>query len=180
VISEADIENDPVIKDLLGRMHKFNNRSKFMRVTAKVLYTTLGLASFSPTFVAPAAEISLLAFMTATGGPEQDKLLHEMYLHKCLESRYKTIGEEAHVIVSNAQIAALTNNKPLAACSADLIVRMAGKDTVAKVFTADSSQVAQKSVPEHAHVTESADVKAPESDVKVESKAENTSAARLN
>lgn len=134
LISEAAIEKDPVIKDLLTRMHKFNGRSKFARVTAKLVYTTLGIASFAPTFVAPAAEASMLTFMTLTGGPEQDKLLREMYLHKCLESRYKTIGEEAHLIVTNGQIAALTNNKPLTVCSVELVNRLGADES--KVFTA--------------------------------------------
>jgi hypothetical protein len=134
LISEAAVENDPVIKDLLIRLHKFNGRSKFARVSAKLVYTTLGLAQFAPTFIAPAAGLSLIAFMQATGGPEQDKLLREMYLYKCLESRYKTIGEEAHIIVTNAQVAALSDNKPLAACSSDLVDRLAGKSVIAKVF----------------------------------------------
>ncbi len=133
-IVEAAIEKDDQIKNILFRMHKFNGRSKFARVSAKVVYTTLGIAAFAPTFVAPAAEASLLAFMTATGGPEQDKLLREMYLCKCLESRYRTIHEEAHLAVTNAQVAALTGNSPLAACSLGLVGHMAGADVIAKVF----------------------------------------------
>jgi hypothetical protein len=149
LIVEAAVEKDPEIKNLLIRMHKFNGHSKLARVTAKVVYTTLGLAAFAPTFVAPAAEASLLVFMTATGGPEQDKLLREMYLYKCLESRYKTIHEEAHLAVTNAQVAALTGNKPLTACSIELVDRMSGGETMAKVFpTFDSTRVASKVVVE--------------------------------
>jgi hypothetical protein len=148
-IVESSIEKDPQIKEILVRLHKFNGRSQFMRVTAKLVYTSLGLASFAPTFIAPAAEASLLVFMTATGGPEQDKLLREMYLYKCLESRYKTIHEEAHLAVTNAQVAALTGNKPLAMCSMELVDRVAGAATVAKVFpTFDSQQVASKALAE--------------------------------
>jgi hypothetical protein len=146
-IVESSIEKDPQIKEILVRLHKFNNRSQFMRVTAKLVYTSLGLASFAPTFIAPVAEVSLLAFMTATGGPEQDKLLREMYLYKCLESRYKTIHEEAHLAVTNAQVAALTGNKPLAMCSMEMVDRIAGAPTVAKIFpTFDSQQVASKAI----------------------------------
>jgi hypothetical protein len=146
-IVESSIEQDAQIKDIMIRLHKFNGRSQFMRVTAKLVYSTLNLASFAPTFIAPVAEVSMLAFMTATGGPEQDKLLREMYLYKCLESRYKTIHEEAHLAVTNAQIAALTGNKPLAVCSMELVDRIAGATTVAKVFpTFDSQQVASKAL----------------------------------
>ena len=149
LIVESSIERDPQIKSIMTRLHKFNGRSKFARVSAKVVYTTLGLASFAPTFVAPAAEASLLAFMTATGGPEQDKLLREMYLCKCLESRYKTIHEEAHLAVTNAQVAALTGNKPLAACSMGLVERMAGSTTTDKVFsTVGGREVASKVIEE--------------------------------
>ena len=146
-IVESSIEKDSQIKEIMVRLHKFNTRSQFMRVTAKLVYTSLGLASFAPTFIAPVAEVSLLAFMTATGGPEQDKLLREMYLYKCLESRYKTIHEEAHLAVTNAQVAALTGNKPLAICSMEMVDRIAGAPTVAKVFpTFDSQQVASKAL----------------------------------
>ncbi len=146
-IVDRAIERDPQVKEILTRMHKFNGRSKLARVTAKLVYTTLGLASFAPTFIAPAAEISLLTFMTVTGGPEQDKLLREMYLYKCLESRYKTIHEEAHLAVTNAQVAALTGNRPLTTCSMELVNRIAGPVAAAKVFpTFDSQQVASKSL----------------------------------
>jgi hypothetical protein len=149
LIVESTIEQDPQIRDILIRLHKFNGRSTFMRVTAKLVYTSLGLASFAPSFIAPVAEVSLLAFMTATGGPEQDKLLREMYLYKCLESRYKTIHEEAHLAVNNAQVAALTGNKPLAMCSMELVGRIAGAPAVAKVFpTFDSQQVASRALVE--------------------------------
>jgi copper chaperone CopZ len=149
LIVESTIEQDPQIRDILIRLHKFNGRSTFMRVTAKLVYTSLGLASFAPSFIAPVAEVSLLAFMTATGGPEQDKLLREMYLYKCLESRYKTIHEEAHLAVTNAQVAALTGNKPLAICSMELVGRIAGAPAVAKVFpTFDSQQVASRALVE--------------------------------
>jgi hypothetical protein len=130
----AAIENDAVIKNLLGRMHKYNSHGNLARISAKVVYTTLGIASFTPTFVAPAAEASLLAFITATGGPEQDKLLREMYLQKCLESRYKTITEEAHLVLTSAQLASFTGNSSLRNCSVDLARHMTDESVVQELF----------------------------------------------
>lgn len=123
VMCEA-LDADPVVHEITKRLHKYNHRSKFARASAHVVETTLGAASLTPTFVGPAAKAALVAFIMATGGPEQCKLLKELYLDKRFESRWKVINEEAHLALENYQVAALTRNPVLLACSEALLGQM--------------------------------------------------------
>jgi hypothetical protein len=127
-ILSAAASQDEVLKGATKRLEKFNHRSKFMQYSAKVVYTTLGIASFSPTLVAPIAGASLLAFMMATGGPEQDKLLKEIYLGKIMQSRCDVLNEKAHLVTEGLDLALLTNNKRLYACTKELLGTMSNAD----------------------------------------------------
>ena len=120
----AASDNDPVVDVMTKRLHKYNHRNKFLQLTAKAVYATMGVAAFTPTLAAPIAETTLLTFMMVTGGPEQDKLLKEVYLGKCLESRASLINEKAHLAVDCYDMAIHTNNAPLLACAKDLIRQM--------------------------------------------------------
>jgi len=147
-IFDSATDADPVVKDLKGRLHKYNNRNKFLQLSAKVAYSTLGIASFTPTLVSPIAETSLLAFMMATGGPEQDKLLHELYLCKCLESRYRCLAEETNLITECYNRAESTQNVTLMCCARELLTQISNKETTASVFEmpSDASSAACTSV----------------------------------
>jgi hypothetical protein len=70
----------------------------------------------------------------ATGGPEQCKLLKELYLDKRFESRWKVLNEEAHLAVDNYQVAVLTRNPVLLACAESVVCQMSSPDTVTRVF----------------------------------------------
>jgi hypothetical protein len=94
----------------------------------------LGAASMTPTFVGPAAKTALVAFVMATGGPEQCKLLKELYLDKRLESRWKVLNEEAHMAVENYQLAVLTKNPTLLCYSESIVGQMVGGHHVNEVF----------------------------------------------
>jgi hypothetical protein len=133
-ILSAALEDDPVLHEITKRLHKYNKKSKLARATAHVVPAVLGTAALTPSFVGPAAKAALVAFVMATGGPEQCKLLKELYLDKRFESRWKALNEEAHLALENYHIAILTRNPVLLACSESLIDSMAGDDTVQKVF----------------------------------------------
>ena len=70
----------------------------------------------------------------ATGGPEQAKLLKELYLDKRFESRWKVLNEEAHLAVENYQVAILTHNPVLLAYSESVVSQMTSSETVNQVF----------------------------------------------
>lgn len=134
LIREHSLENDAVVKQIKDRLHKYNKKSKFSRVSSQVIQTTLGAASLTPTFIGPGAKIALLAYVMATGGPEQCKLLKELYLDKRLESRWKVLNEESHLALANYQVGILTKNPLLIAMSESLVEEMSGADTVQDVF----------------------------------------------
>lgn len=138
-ILESTAQSDPVIADLKRRLSKYNHRSKFMQISAKVVYSATGIASFSPTLIAPIAETAFLAFMMASGGPEQDKLLKELYLAKCLESRVQLVNEEAHLLVDSYQAGVTTSNPLLEACSESLLARMSSPEVCDNVFAGHST-----------------------------------------
>lgn len=134
LIREHSLENDSVVKQIKDRLHKYNKKSKFSRVSSQVIQTTLGVASLTPTFIGPGAKVALLAYVMATGGPEQCKLLKALYLDKRLESRWKVVNEESHLALSNYQVGILTKNPLLIAMSESLVEEMSGADTVQDVF----------------------------------------------
>jgi hypothetical protein len=133
-IMELSLDDDPVVHQIKKHIHKYNQKSKFAMVSSSVVQTMLGAASMTPTFVGPAANTALVAFVMATGGPEQCKLLKELYLDKRLESRWKVLNEEAHMAVDNYQIAVLTKNPTLLCYSESIVGQMVGGHHVNEVF----------------------------------------------
>ncbi|MGH9550004.1 MAG: hypothetical protein ACRD3W_11545, partial [Terriglobales bacterium] len=147
-IFESAVASDPVITDLKDKLHKFNHRSKLMQFSAKLVYSTRGVASFTPSLAAPIAETTLLAFMMATGGPEQDKLLKELYLGKCLESRYRLIAEKTNLVAECYNRAEMTHNPALLSCAHELVANMAGDLTAQNVFDDSIKGLCQQRVPQ--------------------------------
>lgn len=133
-VIQSALDNDPIVHEIQKRLHKYNHRSNFARVSAHVVQTTLGVAALTPNFVGPAAKLALLTFVMATGGPESCKLLKELYLDKRFESRCKVLNEEAHLALDNYHVALLTRNPVLLACSESLVEQMGGPDSVGEVL----------------------------------------------
>lgn len=133
-VMETSLESDPVIHEITKRIHKYNHKSKFARVSSSVIQTTLAVGALTPTFIGPAAKLALLSFVMATGGPESCKLMKELYLDKRFESRWKVVNEEAHMALENYQVALLTRNPVLLACSESLVGQMTGPEHVKPVF----------------------------------------------
>lgn len=117
----TSLENDDVVKTIETRLHKYNHHSNFMRATSKFVNTTLSLVAFSPTMASPAAQAAQFVFVACTGGPEEKKLLKEVYLDRCFESRFERLSQESTVAVNNFNNALLTRNAVLGACSQALI-----------------------------------------------------------
>lgn len=142
LVVAASLEEDPVVREIKKRVHKYSQKSKFSMVTSQVVQTTLGVAALTPSFIGPAAKIALLTFVMATGGPESCKLLKELYLDKRFESRLNVISEEAHMALDNYQLAILTRNPVLLACSESMLGQMIGEVALKDVMGA--TQIAAK------------------------------------
>lgn len=133
-VFQASIEEDPVVKEIKKRIHKYNRKSRFSMVTSQILQTGLGVAALTPSFIGPGAKVALLSYVMATGGPESCKLLKELYLDKRFESRCKVISEEAHMAIDNYQIAVMTRNPVLLACSESILGQMIGEMGVKEIM----------------------------------------------
>lgn len=127
---------DPVVALVRRALHKYNGHSKFALASAKVINTTLAIAMFSPTVVSPAAQICQFLYQMATGGPEDSKLLTELYLDKRLESRFNRLKQESSQVVNAYNTAILTHNSVLLSYSESVISSMATEETGAKVIGA--------------------------------------------
>jgi hypothetical protein len=134
VVLQAALDNDEVLHQITKHLHKYGHKSKFARISSQVIQTTLATAALTPSFIGPAAKTALLAYVMATGGPESCKLLKELYLDKRFESRWKVLNEESHLALESYQIAVLTRNPALLACSESFIAEMSGEQAVVDVF----------------------------------------------
>lgn len=133
IIVETSLDEDPVIREIKRRIHKYNHHSKLGMASSHVIQTTLGAASLTPTFIGPAAKLALLTYIMSTGGPEQVKIMKELYLDKRFESRTKVVNEEAHLVLENLQLAVLTHNPVLLSCAQSVLGQMVPEDTVKQV-----------------------------------------------
>lgn len=127
---------DPVIALVRRALHKYNGHSKLALASAKVINTTLALAMFSPTVVSPAAQVFQFVYQMATGGPEDSKLLAELYLDKRLECRFNRLKHESNQAVNAYNNALLTKNPVLLSYSESMISSMSSEETGAKIVGA--------------------------------------------
>jgi len=118
------IDKDPVISDILAAVHKYNHRSKGSMVASHIIMPALGAMSLAPSLAGPAAKGALLTYVMLTGGPEESKLLKELYLDKRLESRIQLIHDEVHLVIDNYQLSILTKNSSLYFLSQSLMNEM--------------------------------------------------------
>lgn len=142
-------QTDPVMSLVKRALHKYNGHSKFALGAAKVINTSLNLAMLSPTVVAPIANILQFVYQMSTGGPEDYKLLTELYLDKRLESRWKRLNQEASQAVNAYNNAVMTRNPVLLGLSESFISAMGGEDMSGKIIGA-KRQIARKSTHDDA------------------------------
>lgn len=151
-VLKTSLKDDTVVKAIEARLHKFNHRSNFARASAKIVNTSLSVIMLSPTIISPAAQFAQLVFVALTGGPEEEKLLKEVYLDRCFESRFKRLNAEASLAVNNYNMAVLTKNVSLQACTESLISSMVGPDQITAIV--GTALVAPPQTPvQHKEVT---------------------------
>jgi len=151
LILQQCLNSDPVVQEIKARIHRYNKRSKLYLSTARVVQTSLGLCSFSPTVLAPASQVLLFCFDMSTGGSEEDKLLRELYLDKRLDSRGLVLNETAHMALEGYQLGLLTHNQPLAAVSKAIIGQLGGPDAEHKVINATVTAAQLEQPPAESH-----------------------------
>jgi hypothetical protein len=136
-VLQAAMEKDPVVLDIKKKLSVYNHRSKVARLSAKVLNTTLSITSLSPTVIAPASELAWTAFVMVNGGPEESKLLKEVYLGQRFESRWNMLNQESLLAVNGLNMATVTQNAAMAAVAKYLISKMGDEPAGAQLLSAN-------------------------------------------
>lgn len=139
------IQNDQGVKEVVAGLHKYNQRSKFARTTAKVVNTTLSITSLSPTIISPISQVAWTAYIATQGGPEESKLLKEVYLAKRFESRFQTLTEETNLAVNSYNSALSEKNPALLAFSQFVLTQLvqpAQNDSSSPVSAKDAAREA--------------------------------------
>lgn len=127
-------QSDPVMGLVRRALHKYNGHSKFALGAAKVINTSLNIAMFSPTLVSPIAQILQFVYQMSTGGPEDSKLLTELYLDKRLECRWKRLNQESNQAINAYNNALMTNNSVLLGLSESFISALGGEEAGTKII----------------------------------------------
>jgi len=140
------LRSDSVVKFIEARLHRYNHISNFSRVTSKLVNTSLSIIAFSPTFASPAAQAAQFVYVACTGGPEEKKLLKEVYLDRCFESRFERLNQEIALIVNNYNHAILTQNPVLFSCTQSLMEGLTDADTTAAIT--NESEASLDSIPQ--------------------------------
>lgn len=140
----AALARDSVIASVKQELLPYASKPKSTRMATKIAYSTLGVASFVPNLIAPIAETSFLGTMMANGGPEQDKLLKEIYYAKRLEKRRALIQRELNLALNTREISIATANAPLYYFSRKLTEFLCGKDMERRLFTDETASVSSK------------------------------------
>lgn len=144
---DAALENDAVVADIKNAIHKYNRRSRAFYVTTRAVKTTLGIGALTPSIVGTACSLSEYAFIMATGGPEEDKIIKELYLDKRLQSHGAVLTEKAHMAIFSYQMARMTRNPALLICSQSVLRHMTNKDAVAEILETGDTAIADAKDP---------------------------------
>lgn len=80
------------------------------------------------------------------GGPEQYKMMKELYLGERLDSRSNVLNSEIQLAMENYQIGKLTRNAVLMAAAEAVIQQMAGPEILPELF-GTASPTSSSAVP---------------------------------
>jgi hypothetical protein len=138
------LRDDDVMKSIEDRLHKYNRHSNLSRATSKFINTTCSLVALSPTFASPAAQAAQFVYVACTGGPEEKKLLQEVYLDRCFESRFNRLSEEIMLVNNSYNQALLTHNPALYCCTTSLMQDLTSADMTASLIAPSNADVAHK------------------------------------
>ena len=73
----------------------------------------------------------------STGGPEENKILKELYYGRRLEIRRKRINDETELALTNYQKALMTHNGPQLAMSEVVLAQLVGPEKITTVLQRD-------------------------------------------
>ena len=138
--AQLALTNDFSMISLRDKLFSISDKSKPLRVTAKVVEGTVSLFTvLGPGPASPIVAQSLgAAWGLANGGSEESKLLKELYYEKQLQSRKDALKEEAQLALMNYREAIRTRNAPLLICSEAVLAQLIGAVGINQVLEAQA------------------------------------------
>ncbi len=143
IMLEAALNKDLVMASVKKELLPYANKGKGKRIATKVAYSTLGMAAFVPNWIAPVAEATFLGTMMANGGPEQDKLLKELYLAKRIGKRTELLQRELNLALNSRAISLATCNGPLYKFAREFTEYLCGEEMESRLFPQEISRLGQ-------------------------------------
>lgn len=131
-------DGDPLVHHIYKSVKKFDH-GKLANFTASMVEANLAavtVLSGSP-MISLAAEGASTLFVMSTGGPEENKILKELYFGRRLEIRRKRIAEETELALTNYEKGLLTHNGPQLALSEVVLSQLVGPEKIADVLERD-------------------------------------------
>jgi len=128
-------DGDPLIHQVFKTVKKYDH-GKLANMTASAIEANLSaltILSGNP-LASLAAEGANTAFVMTTGGPEENKILKELYFGRRLEIRRKRINDETQLALTNYQKALLTHNAPQLLMSEIVLSELVGPEKIAMVL----------------------------------------------
>ncbi len=134
-------DGDPMISFICKNVKKFDH-GKVFNFTASVVESQLAATSFlaGTPLIGAGAELLNTAFVMSTGGPEENKILKELYFGRRMEIRRKRISDEVQLALANYEKALLTHNGTLLASSEAVLAQLVGPDALPKVLGRELSE----------------------------------------
>jgi hypothetical protein len=135
---KVSADGDPLIHQVFKTVKKYEH-GKLANMAAGAIEANLSavtILSGNP-FASLAAEGVNTAFVMTTGGPEENKILKELYFGRRLEIRRKRISDEAQLALTNYQKALMTHNAPQLAMSEMVLSELVGPERIATVLEHD-------------------------------------------
>jgi hypothetical protein len=131
-------DGDPLIHQVFKTVKKYEHGKIFNTAAGAIEanLSALTILSGNP-FASLAAEGANTAFVMTTGGPEENKILKDIYFGRRLEIRRKRISDEAQLALTNYQTALLTHNAPQLAMSEMVLSELIGPEKIAMVLEHD-------------------------------------------
>lgn len=132
---KTSADGDPLISEIFKRVKKYDH-GKLANFAAGAIESTLAAVTVlsGNAGISLAAEGASTAFVMSTGGPEENKILQELYYGRRLEIRRKRISDETELALMNYEKALLTHNRAQLAMSEIVMAELVGAEKIAVVL----------------------------------------------
>lgn len=136
LLTEAAVQDDPALVEIKKELEHFARPNKVKDSVNNTLQTVLDTTAYMmPTAgIAAAVEAVKGVLVVSTGGAEDEKLQHLMFLVKRISSRTAALKEEIQLALYGREVGLQTNNKLLVKCADAVIGNLVTPKTVNQVL----------------------------------------------